>query len=136
MKSLVLLILALPIFIGCQSRPVQDLALADVAIKAAQKAKADALAPDAYRKAENHYLRAKKDFNDGYYDSSKDYAKKARLLAEQAEYKALLKQASLKGPSAEEPAPGAGAPVGDAGGAPGGDQAPPPGADATPGQSQ
>jgi hypothetical protein len=60
--------------IGCQSRPVQELALADVAIKAAQKSKADALAPDAYRKAENHYLRAKKDYADGYYDSAKEYA--------------------------------------------------------------
>ncbi len=86
---------------SCQSRPVQELALADVAIKAAQKSKADALAPDAYRKAENNYLRAKKDYSDGYYDSAKNYAKQARVLAEQAEYKALVKQSQLKGPAEE-----------------------------------
>jgi hypothetical protein len=97
--------------IGCQSRPVQELALADVAIKAAQKSKADALAPDAYRKAENHYLRAKKDYADGYYDSAKEYAKKARILAEQAEYKALVKQSQVKSPA-------------DDGGGGGGDQPP------------
>lgn len=122
--------------LGCQSRPVVELALADVAIKAAQKSKADALAPDAYRKAENHYLRAKKDFTDGYFDSAKEYAKKARTLAEQAEYKSLLKQSQLKGPSGDEAAPAGGGmgepPAGAPAGAPpsepppGGAEAPPP----------
>ena len=90
---------------ACVHRPVEDLVLADVAVKAAQKVKADALAPDAYRKAENYYLRAKKDFAEGYYDSSRRYAQDARLLAEQAEFKALMKQNQLKArPIDEEPA--------------------------------
>lgn len=81
---------------ACVHRPVEDLVLADVAVKAAQKVKADALAPDAYRKAENYYLRAKKDFAEGYFDSSRRYARDARLLAEQAEFKALVKQNQQK----------------------------------------
>lgn len=118
---------------ACQSRPVVDLALADVAIKAAQKSKADALAPDAYRKAENHYLRAKKDFTDGYYDSAKNYAKKARLLAEQAEYKALFKQSQLKGP-ADEPSAAPSGGDAPAGGMP--PSEPPPGGEPPPPQAQ
>ena len=95
------LLLLIPLA-SCAHRPLHELALADVAIKAAQKVKADALAPDAYRKAENYYLRAKRDFNEGYYDQSRKFATEARLLAEQAEYKALLKQSQLKGRGADE----------------------------------
>lgn len=87
---------------ACHPRPVEDLALADVAIRAAQKVKADALAPDAFRQAENFYLRAKRDFADGYYDSCKKYANEARLMAEKAEYGALFKQTQLKNKSEEE----------------------------------
>jgi len=88
--------LALWLLPGCQIRPVEDLVVADVALRAAQKVKADALAPDFFRKAENHFLRAKKDYNDGYYDSCRKHANEARMLAEQAEFKALLKQTQLK----------------------------------------
>ncbi len=81
---------------ACTQRPVVDLALADVAIKAAQKARADSLATDQFRQAENFYLRAKKDFNEGYFDSCKKFANQARILAEQAEYHSLLKQNQVK----------------------------------------
>ncbi len=81
---------------SCHPRPVEDLALADVAIKAAQKVKADSLAPDFFRKAENFYLRAKKDFAEGYYDSSKKFASQARMMAEKAEYRALQRQTNSK----------------------------------------
>lgn len=81
---------------ACSQRPVVDLTLADVALKAAQKVRADSLAPDQYRQAENFYLRAKKDFAEGYFDSCKKYANQARLLAEQAEYHSLLKQNQVK----------------------------------------
>lgn len=81
---------------ACHPRPIEDLAIADVAIKAAQKVKADSLAPDFYRKAENFYLRAKKDFAEGYYDSSQKFAKQARLMAEKAEYRSLQRQSQSK----------------------------------------
>lgn len=71
--------------------------LADVALKAAQKVKAEVLAPDTYRKAENFYLRAKKDYNEGYFESAKKFAHRARQTAEQAEYQSVLKQTELKG---------------------------------------
>ncbi len=85
------------VVLGCQSRPVKELALADVAIRAAQKAKAESLSTDEFRRAENFYLRAKKDYSDGYYDSSRKHASEARLAAERAEYSALLKQQKTKG---------------------------------------
>lgn len=88
------------------------MALADAAVKSAQKVKADAMAPDMFRKAENYYLRAKRDYNDGYYDSARKYADQARVFAEKAEYQSLFKQTQLRSRPVEEPA---GAP--DAGGA-------------------
>lgn len=81
---------------ACHPRPTEDLVLADVALRAAHKVKADALSPDLYRKAENHFLRAKKDYADGYYDSCKKNANNARMLAEQAEYGSLRKQTQLR----------------------------------------
>lgn len=98
------LVAALFFLLSCHPRPIEELALADVAVKAAQKVKADALAPDHFRKAENFYLRAKKDYNEGYYESAKKFAEQARLMAEQAEYKALLKQTQLKGRPADDEA--------------------------------
>lgn len=89
------------LFSACHPRPIEDLALADVALKAAQKVKADALAPDAYRQAENYFLRAKRDYADGYFDSSKKYSREARLLAEKAEYQSLKKQSQLRSKGAE-----------------------------------
>lgn len=87
---------------GCHPRPTQDLVLAEVALKAAQKVKADTLAPDLYRKAENHYLRAKKDYAEGYYDSCRKNSSEARLLAEQSEYRALLKQTQIRDRASED----------------------------------
>lgn len=87
---------------SCAHRPIEELILADVAVRSAQKVKADALSPDMFRKAENYYLRAKKDFADGYYDTCRKYANDARLLAEQAEYKALMKQNQIKNKSNED----------------------------------
>jgi len=104
------------LFLGvtaCHPRPLDDMILADVALKAAQKVKAEVLAPDTYRKAENFYLRAKKDYNEGYFDSAKKFANQARQTAEQAEYQSVVKQTELKGgmvepesssPSLENPA--------------------------------
>ncbi len=91
---------------ACSSRPIEEISLADVALKAAQKNKADVLAPDVFRRAENYYLRSKKDYQDGYFDSSRKYANEARLAAEQAEYKALLKQTQVKPKTLDDPGSG------------------------------
>ena len=99
MKKFYQLVPGLVILLGlaaCHPRPVEDLAIADVAIKAAQKVKADSLAPDFFRKAENFYLRAKKDFAEGYYESSQKFAQQARMMAEKAEYRALQRQSQSK----------------------------------------
>ena len=100
------------LWVSCAHRPIDELALADAALKAALKVKADAMAPDMYRKAENYYLRAKRDYSDGYYDAARKYADQARLFAEQAEYRALFKQTQLKSRPIDDPAvtPETGAP--------------------------
>ena len=99
----VLIQAALVLFItGCHPRPTEQMILADVALKSAQKVKAESLAPDQFRKAENFYLRAKKDYAEGYYDSARKYAEEARIMAEQAEYRSLKKQTELKGKTEEE----------------------------------
>jgi hypothetical protein len=82
--------------LSCSQRPIEQLSLADVAIKAAQKARADSFASETYRRAENYYLRAKKDYNEGYFDSAKKNADEARRLAEQSEYQAIYKQNKAK----------------------------------------
>ncbi len=82
--------------LACSSRPIEDISLADTALKAAQKARAEFLAPDFFRKAENYYLRAKKDYSEGYFDSCRKFANEARLAAEQAEYRSLLKQFQMR----------------------------------------
>jgi hypothetical protein len=92
---------------GCHPRPTEDLVLADVALRAAQKVKADALAPDLYRKAENFFLRAKKDYGEGYYDSCRKFSNQARMLAEQAEFSALKKQSQLKDKAVDDEGSGA-----------------------------
>jgi len=90
-------------FVGaCHPRPTHELVLADVAMKAAQKAKADSLVPDSFRKAENFFLRAKKDYSEGYFDAAARHANDARLLAEQAEFQAFKKQSQIRG-RADEP---------------------------------
>lgn len=88
--------------LACHPRPVDDLVLAEVAVRSAQKVKADSLSPDLFRKAENHYLRAKKDYQEGYYDSCRKNANEARMLAERAEYGALLKQTQIKDRTSED----------------------------------
>lgn len=114
---------------GCHPRPIEDLVLADVALRAAQKAKADALAVDYYRKAENNYLRAKKDFADGYFDSCRKHSNDSRMLAEQAEFYALMKQSQTKDRPSDDPGiqPGSPPQGPPPGGPPGPPDGPPPG---------
>ena len=106
----IILLCAFCVLVACHPRPTEDLVLADVAVRAAQKSRADTLSPDAFRQAENHFLRAKKDYQEGYFDSCKKNATQARLLAEKAEYEATMKQMQLKGKMLNDDEP-YGAPV-------------------------
>lgn len=91
-----IVLLSFILLVGCVSRPVEEMSLAEVAVKAAQKSKADTYSPDFFRKAENYFLRARQDYKDGYFDSSRKYAVEARVFAEKAEYDALKKQVRSK----------------------------------------
>ncbi len=94
--TVILVLGSLLVGAGCQSRPINELIFADVALKAAQKAKAENLATDLYRKAENNFLRAKRDYDESYFDSCRKFATEARILAEQAEYQAVLRQVKMQ----------------------------------------
>ena len=97
---------------GCGShRPIEELTMADLAVKSAQKSKADVLASDLFRKAENLFLRAKRDYSEGYFESSRKFSTEARLSAEQAEFQALLKQTKVHSADTGSPAPAAATPA-------------------------
>jgi hypothetical protein len=77
--------------VGCSltaTRPIQEMANAEIAIKAAKDLNADSLVPEIYRAAVDTYFKAKRDFRLKNFDASKKYALRAMRLAEQAEFEA------------------------------------------------
>lgn len=74
---------------------------ASAAIKAAKGIQADTIAPELYREANEWWRRARHEYRFKNFDLASQYAKKARLLAEQAEFEAM----QSSGQRAEAPAP-------------------------------
>lgn len=77
---------------GCAlfaTRPVQDMSDTQAAVRAAQEVQADTLAPDLYRQAQEYWLKAKREYRFKNYAESREFAKKAREFAEQAEFEAI-----------------------------------------------
>ncbi len=66
---------------------------ASAAMKAADRARAERLAPDLYRNAEVKFWSAKKNFMQKNFDVAEKNAKLAKALFEKAEMKASLKAA-------------------------------------------
>lgn len=76
---------------GCsltQTRPVQEMSNAEIAIHAAKELNADSLVPDTFRLASDHYFKAKKEYRLKNFEQAKQHALKATKLAEQAEFDA------------------------------------------------
>ena len=73
------------------TRPKYEMSLAASAYIAAKEAKADTLAPNIFRKAEEYYLRAKSSYRRKYFNKAKQYAVLSKRFAEQAEYEAVRK---------------------------------------------
>ncbi|MFZ4714125.1 MAG: DUF4398 domain-containing protein [Bacteriovoracaceae bacterium] len=73
------------------ARPKLEMSLAASAYLAAKEAKADTLAPNIFRKAEEYYLRAKSSYRRKYFNKAKQYAVLSKKFAEQAEYEAVRK---------------------------------------------
>lgn len=96
MSSLRLGLSLLIIFLlgACQTpseRPIREVVFASAAMKAAARASAEKYSPDYYRKAENHYWRAKSYFTTRRFDLCRKHAYQARRFAERAELDANLK---------------------------------------------
>lgn len=75
--------------LGCgltQTRPKQEMSLAQAAFMAAKEAEAFEHTPNLYRQAEYYYLKAKSAYQRKYFNKAKEYAVFSRKYAEKAEY--------------------------------------------------
>ena len=88
-------LLSLMILLGscglATTRPKLEMSLAAAAFLAAQKAKAQTLAPTLYRKAEFYYLKAKSSYKRKYFNKAEQYAKLSIKFSEEAEFTATRK---------------------------------------------
>lgn len=77
---------------GCAivtTRPVQEMANTQAAIRAAKEVQADTLAPDLYRQANEWFFKAKREYKLKNFSFAKSYSERAREYAEQAEFEAI-----------------------------------------------
>jgi len=70
-------------------RPVQIMADTSAALKAAKEVGADSMTPELYRRANEAYFRARNEYRMKNFDIARDYALRAKKLAEEAEYESL-----------------------------------------------
>ncbi len=71
------------------TRPVQEMADSAAAIRAAREVQADVSSPETYRNALEAFAKAKREYRFKNFARAEEYAKQARLLAEQAELDAM-----------------------------------------------
>ncbi len=77
---------------GCSlfaTRPVQEMSDTAAALRAAREVQADVLAPDLFRQSNEWFLKARHDYKLKNFKTAREFAEKARGLAEQAEFEAL-----------------------------------------------
>ncbi|MFL5813270.1 MAG: DUF4398 domain-containing protein [Bdellovibrionia bacterium] len=82
----------LTVLVSCslfKTRPVQEMSDTAAAMKAAKEAQADIIAPVLYREANEWWQKAKAEYKYKNFEEAESYAKKARKLAEQAEFEVL-----------------------------------------------
>jgi peptidoglycan-associated lipoprotein len=88
-KSLILfLLLTLTVGFGCAKKPDQELSSAEEALRAAQEAGAQELAPEEYEAAEKLIERARELISQGKYDEARELLSQAKAKAEEAKNKA------------------------------------------------
>jgi hypothetical protein len=78
--------------VGCSifyTRPTQEMADTQAAMRAAKEVQADSLSPEVYREASDWWTKAKHEYKLKNFQMAHDYADKARGLAEQAEFEAI-----------------------------------------------
>ena len=77
---------------GCAltaTRPIQQMSDTVSAIRAAKEVQADTLAPELYRQASEWFFRAKREYKFKNFKEAREYARKSRLFAEEAEFIAI-----------------------------------------------
>ena len=89
MKTVFLILVLLA---GCQttSKPIKPMIFASAAMKAAERARAERLAPDLYRKAEVKYWAAKTHYLQKDFEAAEKDASESKRLFERAEIRAAL----------------------------------------------
>lgn len=83
---------ALAFLSGCSlmaTRPVQEMADASAAIKAAREVGAQDRVPELYRQAIENFARAKAEYRYKNFALARDFTIKARRMAEEAEFQAI-----------------------------------------------
>lgn len=75
------------------TRPKVEMSLAQAAFIAAKEAGADVHAPNAFRNAEDYYLKAKSAYRRKYFNKAQEYSLLSKKFSEQAEYQAVRKKA-------------------------------------------
>ncbi len=89
----------LPLLSGCgilATRPSRHLSYAEAAYMAAQKANAETLSPQSYQLARETLYRARASYRLKNFKLSRKLAIRARLLAEEAEFKSLYKDSDQR----------------------------------------
>lgn len=77
---------------GCSllaTRPVQDMSDTAAALRAAREVQADVLAPELYRKANELFFKARREYKFKNFEEARSLAIQSRRLAEQAEFDAM-----------------------------------------------
>jgi hypothetical protein len=77
---------------GCAlfaTRPVQEMSNTSAAMRAAKEVQADTLAPELFRQANEWFFKARAQYKFKNFQEAHEYATKARVLAEQAEFEAI-----------------------------------------------
>lgn len=76
------------------TRPVQDMSDTAAALRAAREVQADVLSPDLYRRANELFFEARREYKFKHFSRAEALAIRARRFAEQAEFDAIRGGAS------------------------------------------
>ncbi len=71
------------------TRPVQLMSETAAAMKAAKEVNADTVTPELFQRANEAYFRAQNEYRMKNFNIARDYAEKAKRLAEEAEFESL-----------------------------------------------
>lgn len=71
------------------TRPVQEMSDTSAALRAAKEVQAETLSPELFRQANEWFFKAKREYKFKNFKLAQEYAEKARIFAEQAEFESI-----------------------------------------------